>query len=421
MATLSDLFLQDLAEPKQEYSNTNNIEIQKSQEDKDELEKNLNKIFNIINNGINIKDENNYYRFIEDIIHILGNIDKIIEVLHKNVINLYRPKFGELSSIIINPLQYLEVVKRCIYVSDITQVQFNDILPNSTAMTISIAASTNTNANLSNDTCINIENLIDDAFFLFKKKNELLKFVELEMDKIAPNLSSLVSPNLAAILICNTNGLRNLAEMPSQNIMLLGNDRKSRKYGLYITGVLRIELQQSYLSKCDIVLGVPELFKKKALRLLSSKCGLCARLDLAKSDKDGKYGKKWRDYIIKILNKAQEPPPPPLKKPLPIPEELLKSRRGGKRIRKIKEKFKMSRYYKKMNRMIFGEAEEEEYMVEGESVGLGLLSGENIGKMRSILPIKNKSKYYNNNTQLNNNTNGISTSISFTPYQGMQL
>ncbi|KAJ1605162.1 pre-mRNA splicing protein and Prp31p-like [Cryptosporidium canis] len=152
------------------------------------------------------------------------------------------------------------------------------------------------------------------------------------------------------------------------------------------------------------------------------KCGLCARIDLTSTDKSPDYGLEYRRYILENLDKAQEPRQKPMKKPLPIPKDLPKSRRGGKRIRKIKEKFQQTQMKKEMNRMKFGE-EEEEFTVDGKTVGLGMLRAGSARRIRGLQvgSLHSSSLHSSSNKALSGQDSnmGSSSSISFTPYQGM--
>ncbi len=77
---------------------------------------------------------------------------------------------------------------------------------------------------------------------LQKTKNKLEKYVEKEMEKIAPNLSFFAGPRIGAKLIALSGGLGRLSVMPSSKIQLLGAEKalfrhlshegKSPKYGV---------------------------------------------------------------------------------------------------------------------------------------------------------------------------------------------
>ena len=57
--------------------------------------------------------------------------------------------------------------------------------------------------------------------------------------------------------------------------------------------------------------------------------------------------------------KMQEPPPPKEVKALPIPPEASGKRRGGRRLRKMKERFGMTQMRQLTNRVQFGQEEDK--------------------------------------------------------------
>ncbi|KAH8739193.1 hypothetical protein FG386_003571 [Cryptosporidium ryanae] len=370
------------------------------------------------NFNINENDLDSIYSLFQEIIDTVSIVDKKIEKKYEKVKLMYKDYFPELSSIILSQIDYLEVVGRIITKDSISDVKLDDILPNSTIMTITISSSTNKRNVPVKETYDSILECIEYSKEILKGKNSLLRFLQEKINKIAPNLSALVGPEISAILLCKSGGLRGLAEMPSQNIMVLGSNKNNKANGHFSTGPVRIELLQSAISQCDIVKHAPEIHKKKAIRLLSSKCGLCARIDLTSSNKDSQHGQRLKDYIINILEKVKEPLQKPLKKPLPVPKDFPKSKRGGRRIRKIKEKFKQTQMRKEMNRVKFG-GEEEEYTVDGKTIGLGMLSrAESRGRIKNI-GFKKLNVSNGNPTNFNEARNGNLSTISFTPYQGM--
>ena len=77
-----------------------------------------------------------------------------------------------------------------------------------------------------------------------------------------------------------------------------------------------------------------------------------------------------REEIVRKIEKWQEPPPAKTIKPLPAPDAEQKKRRGGKRLRKMKERYGLTDVRKAANRMNFNVAEEE-YMAGDEVRRLG--------------------------------------------------
>jgi len=139
----------------------------------------------------------------------------------------------------------------------------------------------------------------------------------------------------------------------------------------------------------------------------------------------GTVGRHLREEIARKLEKWQEPPPPKLPKPLPAPDDRPRKRRGGRRVRKLKEKFAMTEMRKQANRMQFGIEEQKEFRSTGATLGmLGMAGG--TGKLR--LPVVDKGILKKQKQQQqkayggsSGNTSGLSSSLAFTPVQGLEL
>ena len=63
----------------------------------------------------------------------------------------------------------------------------------------------------------------------------------------------------------------------------------------------------------------------------------------------------YREEIEKKIEKFQEPPAVKATRALPAPIEAPKKRRGGRRVRKMKERYAVTELRKQANRMNFGE------------------------------------------------------------------
>lgn len=82
---------------------------------------------------------------------------------------------------------------------------------------------------------------------------------------------------------------------------------------------------------------------------------LAARVDACHESTDGQIGRQFREEIEKKLDKLQEPPPVKFVKPLPKPVDPGRKKRGGKRVRKMKERYAITEFRKQANRMNFGD------------------------------------------------------------------
>ena len=90
-------------------------------------------------------------------------------------------------------------------------------------------------------------------------------------------------------------------------------------------------------------------------RAVSCKVTLAARVDSFHESPDGKTGRFFLGEIERRVEKLQEPPPVKAVKPLPPPMDHGKTKRGGRRARKMKERSGMTELSRQQNRTIFGQ------------------------------------------------------------------
>ncbi|CAB4055180.1 PRPF31 [Lepeophtheirus salmonis] len=227
------------------------------------------------------------------------------------------------------------------------------------------------------------------------------------MTFIAPNLSAIVGPSTAAKLMGAAGGLTNLSKMPSNNINLLGQTKKS----------------------------VPPDVRRKVSRVVGAKCTLAARVDSFHQSADGHLGRDFREEIEKKIDKFQEPPPVKATKALPAPIEAPKKRRGGRRVRKMKEHYAVTELRKQANRMNFGELEEDVYQNDlsytrgnigksGIGGGIRMAQIDERTKVRISQTLKKnlqKQVAYGGATSLKKHISGTASSVAFTPLQGLEI
>ena len=86
---------------------------------------------------------------------------------------------------------------------------------------------------------------------------------------------------------------------------------------------------------------------------------LAARIDLHQSEPSGSKGLQMRQEVEEKFEKWEEPQKARMKKALPVPDDKPRKKRGGKRARKLKEKFGMSEMRKDTNKRTFSNFEGE--------------------------------------------------------------
>eukprot|EP00823_Brevimastigomonas_motovehiculus_P005989 TRINITY_DN468_c0_g1_i1.p1 TRINITY_DN468_c0_g1~~TRINITY_DN468_c0_g1_i1.p1 ORF type:complete len:649 (-),score=271.01 TRINITY_DN468_c0_g1_i1:78-2024(-) len=374
--------------------------------------------------GIERQDEYNIILKSND---LTVSIDNEIVLLHKWVRDLYATRYHELEQLVTDPVTYAKVVKAIGNETDpsVFEKEIQSILPQSLIITITVSLSTTIGKPLAAEDLKKVFEGCDGILQMEKMKTQIFHYVESRMGYIAPNLSALIGSDLAAQLMGTAGGLSALSKIPSCNLQVLGQTRKT-VLGL---STANKDLHMGMLGKVDLVANCPQPLRMRALRVLAAKVALAARIDAAQDDSTGAKGAEMREAVDKKIEKWQAPPDPKKKKALPMPLEKPKKRRGGRRFRKMKEKYKVTELQKQKNRVAFGKAETtDDYTGEG----YGMIGQEGAGHL-ALRPKDNLklAKHLSKATQQRvkrvkksgtlSQIAGTASSIVFTPFQGMEL
>ncbi|KAJ3694796.1 hypothetical protein LUZ60_000173 [Juncus effusus] len=371
-----------------------------------------------------ILEEDPEYQLIVDCNSLSVEIDHETSIIHNFIRDKYRPKFPELESLVHHPVDYARLVQKIGNEMDLTLVDLEGLLPSAIIMVVSVTASTTSGKPLSEETLEKTVEACERMLALDEAKKKVLEFVESRMGYIAPNLSAVVGSSVASKLMGTAGGLNGLAKMPACNVQLLGSKRKNLAGFSTATSQLRV----GYLEQTEVFLSTPPSLRTRAVRLLASKSTLAARIDSIRGDPSGKAGRSLREEIGRKIEKWQEPPPAKLPKPLPVPDSEPKKKRGGRRLRKMKERYAVTDMRKLANRMQFGIPEESSLgsYCDGLGEGYGMLGQAGNGKLRvavgqSKLAAKVTKKFKEKNYGSSGATSGLTSSLAFTPVQGIEL
>ena len=367
------------------------------------------------------------YEFLVECNKIVVEIDNEIIAVYNFIRDHYRAKFPELESLVQAPLDYVAVVKRIGNEMDVTLVDLDSILPASTVMVVTVTATTTSGQPLPEETLHRVMEACEMAQQLEDDKLRILQLVQKSMDQIAPNLTACIGSEISAKLMGIAGGLQALSLIPACNVQVLGAKRKHAAGFSSKTAMPH----QGYIFESELVQNTPPGLRNKAAKLVGSKCSLLARVDAHGNQKDGSIGKSTRESILQKIEKWQEPPPARKGDVLPVPDadEMKKSRRGGRRLRRMKEKYGMTELKKQANRMLFNQAEDE--FIDGEeAIGLGAIGKDGSGRLRA-LAAQQKQKISakaakrhglrNYGSASGVATSGLSSSLAFTPIQGIEL
>ncbi|KAL1804426.1 hypothetical protein DCAR_0936076 [Daucus carota subsp. sativus] len=453
MATVADSFLADLDElsdNEEDILDEDNVEADNMEEDVDgeladiealnyddldnvsklqktqryidimqKVESALEKESDVSTHGVVLEDDPEY-QLIVDCNALSVDIENEIIIIHNFIRDKYRLKFPELESLVHHPIDYARVVKKIGNEVDLTLVDLEGLLPSAIIMVVSVTASTTSGKPLLAEDLQKTVEACDRALTLDSAKKKVLDFVEGRMGYIAPNLSAIVGSAVAAKLMGTAGGLSSLAKMPACNVQLLGAKKKNLAGFSTATSQFRV----GYIEQTEIFQGTPPALRMRACRLLASKSTLAARVDSTGGDATGGVGRAFREEIRKKIEKWQEPPPAKQPKPLPVPDSEPKKKRGGRRLRKMKERYAVTDMRKLANRMQFG-IPEESSLGDGLGEGYGMLGQAGSGKLRVSVG-QNKlaakvAKKFKERSFGSGATSGLTSSLAFTPVQGIEL
>ncbi|SJM82909.1 related to Pre-mRNA-processing factor 31 [Zygosaccharomyces bailii] len=303
------------------------------------------------------------------ILSVLNSLSFIAQtdtlVLHNFMKLLYREKFNELETLIPSPLQYAAVI--CTIETGQGQLREDVGLTKEQQMVFNMAMKTS----FQDGFVVDKSKLLQARDLLVnvsKIQSEINSFILSEVKTIAPNVCALVGAQVGSLLISHAGGILELSQIPSCNLASIGkNKHLSHELHTNLSGVR----QEGHIYHCTLVQEQPMEIRKQMVRMICAKVALAARVDAGKA-KDDNLGACWREQLLQKVQKMQEPPDITKTKPLPIPEEKPKKKRAGRKFRKYKQQFQLSRLRQLQNRMEFGKAEKSMLDGTGEEIGMGM-------------------------------------------------
>ncbi|KAH6685225.1 Prp31 C terminal domain-containing protein [Plectosphaerella plurivora] len=323
-------------------------------------------------------------------------IDGEIMLVHKYIRDHYSVRFPELETLINNPLEYAKVVailgngpldsenikKLQTSTDNVLGSSLKSVLDGPSLMIVTIEATTSKGRDMSPVELARVTRACEMLLALDKAKRTLTDYVQSRMNLFAPNLTTLIGSLTAAQLLNAAGGLTGLSKTPACNIAAWGSKKGANAAGLATNIGVR---QQGYLYHSPIVQGIPNDLKRQAMRIVSAKLVLAARVDRIHSSPDGATGEELKSQCLERLDKLTEPPPNKGGRALPVPDDKPARKRGGRRARKAKEATAMTELRKAQNRMAFGKEEKEIGYGTGEgTAGMGMIGQSTDGKIRNL-------------------------------------
>lgn len=289
-----------------------------------------------------------------------------ITVLHNFLKLLYSARFGELESLVPQPQQFADVIR--IIETNEGNFEIDAGLSKEQVLVLSMSMKSSFQARVSvnKDTILQLR---DTLMTVSRIRNEINSFILSKASLVAPNLCSLIGPEVTSLLLSHSGGVLELSQAPSCNLASIGKNRHlSHELHTNLAGVR----QEGYIYRSSLVQEQPLESRKQMLRMVCAKVALGARVD-AGHPQDDQLGRHWKDELLEKIQKIREPPPgTSTTKPLPIPEDQPKKKRAGRKFKKYKQQFQLSQLRQLQNRMEFGKPEQSITDDTGEELGLGM-------------------------------------------------
>ncbi len=316
-------------------------------------------------------------------------------IVHKFIRDHYSIRFPELETLVGNPLDYAKVVTiigngpmdaesiKALKTSKDNRlgVTLSSVLDGASVLVVTVEATTTEGREMTATELERVMRACDMILALDKAKKTLTDYVQSRMNLFAPNLTALIGSLTAAQLLNTAGGLTGLAKTPACNLAQFGSKKQSGTGFATNVGVR----QQGFLYHSPIIRGIPNDLKRQAMRIVSAKVVLVARVDRVHSSPDGSTGEELKASCLERLEKLTEPPPNKGQRALPAPDDKPARKRGGRRARKAKEATAMTDLRKAQNRMAFGKEEKEVGYGTGDGTkGLGMIGQANDGRIRNL-------------------------------------
>ncbi len=171
-------------------------------------------------------DDDEEYALIVESNEILVKMDAELHEVHAYVNDLYGKKFPELETLVPSKLEYLRVVAQMGNEMDMTQVDLSGILPPTVVMVVSVTGSTTSGQPLTESELGECLRGCEACLQLEDDKGTILQYLQSRMSMLAPNLTHLVGPSLAALLVGMAGGLADLARVPACNMTVMGQEKR---------------------------------------------------------------------------------------------------------------------------------------------------------------------------------------------------
>ena len=238
------------------------------------------------------------------IVHSVGLLEELDKELNNygmRVREWYGWHFPELKNITTDNLLYSQIVLRIGRRDGIENSNLEDILTPPLIEEIKKISQRSIGTVLSDSDLDCIKSLCIQVIELTGFRNQIVDYIRVRMQAIAPNLTELVGETVGSRLIAHAGSLQSLAKLASSTVQIYGaekalfralkEDKKTPKYG--------------YIFHAQLVSHATQNFKGQTARSLAAKISLSSRVDSYSEEPNLSIGKSDRERLENQLRSKE--------------------------------------------------------------------------------------------------------------------
>lgn len=254
-------------------------------------------------------------------VRALDDLEKTKNQFYVRVKEWYDVHFPELSNIVSDIDDFLELVSQPLLRDEIDQKALSKVLKSEDAAKVVDAAHKSVGGTLSKKDAAALSSLAGPGLEVSRLAEKMSEYIRELMASEAPNLSAVAGPVLGSRLISLAGGLENLARLPASTVQVLGAEKALFRF--LKTG--RGAPKHGVIFQHPLVHSAPKWQRGKIARALATKISIAARIDFfSKEDRSTVLRESLEKRVEEIRRKYASPP---VKKAVAKPVERRRRRR----------------------------------------------------------------------------------------------
>jgi nucleolar protein 56 len=235
----------------------------------------------------------------------VDELDRNVNIMCARVREWFGLHFPELDSLVEDPLSYCRLVVELGKRSNFTEDRLKHImgLSSDKGSRIAAAAERSRGGELSEEDLEPLKELAEGALSLAKLRDRIMRHVEKNMKRIAPNVTAIAGAAIGARLIARAGGMERLARLPSSTIQVLGAEKalfRALKSG-------GRPPKHGIIFQHNLIHSAQPWQRGKVARALASKIALAARVDFFRGEIDEELAKQTQVKVEEIKKKYPKP------------------------------------------------------------------------------------------------------------------